>query len=66
MPLTRFMTAETIAPNSSGVEYPTVSGMFTTVAPAAIAVSSALQRKSISVREASSAENSTSPHRLRA
>ena len=35
-------------------------------APAAIAASNALQRKSTSVREASSAENSTSPQRLRA
>ena len=66
IPFTRFMTAATSAANSSGVEYPTVSGMLTTVAPAAMAASYTLQRKSTSVREASSAENSTSPQRLRA
>ena len=52
--------------NSSGAAYPTVSGRFTTDAPAAIAASTTLHRKSASVREASSAENSTSAHFLRA
>ncbi|MMZ64692.1 hypothetical protein D1872_270420 [compost metagenome] len=48
-----------MAPNWSGVANPTVSGRLTTVAPAEIAVAVTLHRNSISVRLASSAENST-------
>ena len=46
--------------NSIGVEYPTVSGILTTVAPALITASTTLYKNSGLVRLASSAENSTS------
>ena len=46
MLLTLFFIAVISAKYSSGVAYPTVSGMLTAVAPAAIAVSIALKRKS--------------------
>jgi hypothetical protein len=48
------------SPISSGVEYPTVSGRLMVVAPASITDSTTRQRKSRSLRVASSAENSTS------
>src|SRR6267142_2326766 len=54
-------TLVNIAPYSSGTAYPTVSGRFSTVAPASTAARQTWQRKSMSVRPASSAENSTSP-----
>ena len=48
-----------IPPNSEGTLYPTVSGILIVVAPALIATSTALYRKSKSVLVASSHENST-------
>ena len=45
---------------SSGVRYPTVSGRLIVVAPALIVASITRHRKSMSLRVASSAENSTS------
>ena len=50
----------------SGDVYPTVSGMFTVVAPHEMAVSTILHKKSTPVRPASSAENSTSSQYFRA
>jgi hypothetical protein len=51
-----------VSPYMSGVLYPTVSGMFSVVAPAAIATPSASTRNSRSDRPASSGENSMSSH----
>ncbi len=51
---------------SHGIAYPTVSGMLMVVAPAAIAVVATSQRYPMSDLAASSAENSTSSHRVRA
>jgi hypothetical protein len=51
---------------SSGTVYPTVSGRLMVVAPAAMAPSTTRQRKSRSLRVASSAENSTSSVNRRA
>ena len=52
------------SPYSSGMAYPTVSGMFKVVAPSSMAVSSTRQRKSTSERYPSSGENSTSSHKF--
>ena len=54
------------APISSGVEYPTVSGRLIVVQPAEITASMTRQRKSGSLRVASSAENWTSSVYFRA
>ncbi len=51
---------------SEGNEYPTVSGMFTVVAPASIAASTTAARNGSSVRLASSGLNSTSSTNVRA
>ena len=51
---------------SEGTVYQTVSGMFRIVAPSSMAASSTRHRKSMSVRVASSGENSTSALLLRA
>ena len=59
-------TPLTNAPNSLGFEYPTVSGMFTVVAPALIAASNMAYRYSGTVRVASIGENSTSSTYVRA
>ena len=60
------MIRRNIAAYSSGTAYPTVSGRLIVVAPARTARPTASQRKLISVRLASSAENSTSAQRSRA
>ncbi len=44
-----------LRPNSSGRQYPVVSGIFTTVAPAFITASMTRAKYSLSVRPASSA-----------
>ena len=49
-------------PISPGVKYPTVSGIFTTLAPALITDSITLYKNSGLVLVASSGENSTSGH----
>ena len=54
------------APNSSGFEYPTVSGTLTVVAPAVIAASNMAYRYSGTVLVASIGENSTSSQYFRA
>ena len=54
------------APYSSGIPYPTVSGMLTVVAPAATTARETSIRYSTGVRPPSSAENSTSATYLRA
>src|SRR6202165_581171 len=58
-------TLRNISPYSSGTAYPTVSGKFKMVAPASTATRQTWHKKSMSVRPASSAENSTSPTLLR-
>ncbi len=63
---TLFIRLSMIAPKISGVVYPTVSGMLMVLAPFLMAVSTTRQRNSGSVRPASSAENCTSSHLLRA
>ena len=57
---TRLRTSAIILPNWLGKQKPTVSGIFTVVAPALIAASTIRQILSIPVRPASSQENSTS------
>ena len=54
----RSISSFIVLPNWKGILYPTVSGILIVVAPALIAASIILQRKSVSERPASSGLNS--------